>query len=559
MGAKAAPLPPRQDATTQQNDSARTVQAGTAWLLRTEGRAVDAEGVPLAGSVGVTFAIYSEAAGGAPLWQETQVVSAAAGGRFRALLGAASESGVPVEIFAGGQSRWLGMLVHAPGNQEQPRLLLVSVPFAVEAANAESLGGVPASSYVRAEQLATAAQQAIAQQAGAQQAVNATGDAYINRGTVSSAVKGVSAISASNAVANYIPVFSDSLGDLATSSLYMAGSGYFGVNTSNPQFNLHVISVTDPAAIAVEGYGVVGVNFIGRRAEGTLASPSALLLNDNFFALQGRGYGATGFSSSSRAYIKFFAAQNWTDTAQGSYISLATTPLNTAATAEAMRILPGGQVGIGTTTPDQMLTVAGTIHSTAGGIEFPDGSTQTSASTMALSSGTLLLPSGLNGTTPGNVDLQTETASKTMTDRLLIAGTAKTMSGTPPQANVFSVAVAKGDAAGGRVKFTLVASDGTHYAMETGEIIYLADPTSMNCAIVISEYSAIPPTYTNTTLAVPAIGQTGALNAQCMATTFTGNPGMIIYDTLPTSFTPTTHKLYYTIENQSQTPLTLQP
>jgi len=548
MGAKAAPLPPRQDATTQQNDSARTVQPGTAWLLRTEGRAVDAEGVPLAGSVGVTFAIYSEAAGGAPLWQETQVVSAAASGRFRTLLGAASESGVPVEIFAGGQPRWLGVLVHSPGVQEQPRLLLVSVPFAVEAANAESLGGVPASAYVRTEQLA----------AVAQQAMNAAGDAYINRGTVSTAVKGVAAVSASNAVANYIPVFSDSLGDLATSSLYMAGSGYFGVNNTNPQFNLHVISVTDPAAIAVEGYGVVGVNFIGRRAEGTLASPSALLLNDNFFALQGRGYGATGFSSSSRAYIKFFAAQNWTDTAQGSYISLATTPLNTAASAEAMRILPGGQVGIGTSTPDQLLTVAGTIHSTTGGIEFPDGSTQTSASTTALSSGTLLLPSGLNGTTPGNVDLQTETASKTMTDRLLIAGTAKTMSGTPPQANVFSVAVAKGDAAGGRVKFTLVASDGTHYAMETGEIIYLANPTSMNCAIVISEYSAIPPTYTNTTLAVPAIGQTGALNAQCEATTFSGSPGLIIYDTLPTSFTPTTHKLYYTIENQSQTPLTLQ-
>ncbi len=548
MGAKAAPLPPRQDATTQENDSARTVQPGTAWLLRTEGRAVDAEGVPLAGTVGVTFAIYSEATGGAPLWQETQVVHATTDGRFRALLGVASESGVPVEILAGGQPRWLGVLVHSPGVQEQPRLRLVSVPFAVEAANAESLGGVPASAYVRKEQLAAAAQQAM----------NAAGDAYINRDAVSTAVKGVAAVSASNAVANYIPVFSDSLGDLATSSLYMAGSGYFGVNTSNPQFNLHVISVTDPAAIAVEGYGVVGVNFIGRRAEGTLASPSALLLNDNFFALQGRGYGATGFSSSSRAYIKFFAAQNWTDAAQGSYISLATTPLNTAATVEAMRILPGGQVGVGTTTPDQMLTVAGTIHSTTGGVEFPDGSTQTSASTTALTSGTLVLPSGLNGTTPGNVDLQTETASKTMTDRLLIAGTAKTMSGTPPQANLFSVAVAAGDAAGGRVKFTLVASNGTSYAMETGEIIYLANPTSMNCAVVISEYSVVPPSYTNTTLAVPAIGQTGALNAQCEATTFSGNPGLIIYDTLPTSFTPTTHKLYYTIENQSQTPLTLQ-
>ncbi len=40
-----------------------------------------------------------------------------------------------------------------------------------------------------------------------------------------------------------------------------------------------------------------------------------------------------------------------------------------------------GRVGIGTSTPGQKLSVAGTIESTTGGFKFPDGTTQTTAST----------------------------------------------------------------------------------------------------------------------------------------------------------------------------------
>jgi hypothetical protein len=81
----------------------------------------------------------------------------------------------------------------------------------------------------------------------------------------------------------------------------------------------------------------------------------------------------------------------------------------------------------------------------------------------------------------------------------------------------------------------------------------------MTCAMVISQYSPAPPAYTNTTLAIPAIGQIGALNAQCSTTSFGSDPGVQIFDTAPTTFTATTHKVYYTIENQSQSAITLQP
>ena len=65
--------------------------------------------------------------------------------------------------------------------------------------------------------------------------------------------------------------------------------------------------------------------------------------------------------------------------------------MNSANWFERMRITKDGNVGIGTTSPGQKLTVAGTIESTTGGIKFPDGSTQTTAATGGASVTTTVL------------------------------------------------------------------------------------------------------------------------------------------------------------------------
>ena len=83
------------------------------------------------------------------------------------------------------------------------------------------------------------------------------------------------------------------------------------------------------------------------RARGTKAAPSAALANDDFMFLGGRGYGTTAFPTSSRAAIRFRAAENQTDSAQGSYIGFETTGIGTTTRREVARIFDSGGFNLG--------------------------------------------------------------------------------------------------------------------------------------------------------------------------------------------------------------------
>jgi hypothetical protein len=116
-------------------------------LIRFSGVAKNAQGQPRSGVVGITFALYKEQEGGAALWLETQNVAADAQGQYVVLLGSTATAGVPMEAFSANEARWLGV---QPEGQAEQRVLLVSVPYALKAADAETLGGMPASSFVLA-------------------------------------------------------------------------------------------------------------------------------------------------------------------------------------------------------------------------------------------------------------------------------------------------------------------------------------------------------------------------------------------------------------------------
>src|SRR5579864_7937433 len=114
-------------------------------LVKFAGVLKDDAGHPRTGIVGITFAFYKDQQGGTPLFLETQNVQADANGRYTVMLGATKSDGLPTEFFSSNEARWVG--VQPQGQTEQPRVLLVSAPYALKAADAETLGGKPLSAF----------------------------------------------------------------------------------------------------------------------------------------------------------------------------------------------------------------------------------------------------------------------------------------------------------------------------------------------------------------------------------------------------------------------------
>jgi hypothetical protein len=188
-------------------------------LINFSGKAID-QGKTITGITGVTFSIYSEETGGSPLWMETQNVQADSRGNYTVQLGATKTEGLPQELFTSGEARWLGVLVN--GGEEQPRVLLLSVPYALKAADAQTLGGLPASAFALAGTVAAAGGNAAAATPsadGAAAAVSGTG------------------------TTDFLPLWTNSTGALGNSVLFQSGTGAtakVGINTSSPAATLDV-------------------------------------------------------------------------------------------------------------------------------------------------------------------------------------------------------------------------------------------------------------------------------------------------------------------------------
>ena len=299
-------------------------------LIRYGGTLKDGQGAPLASStVGITFAIYNQQDGGAGIWMETQNVTTDAAGNYSVVLGSTTATGLPGDLFSQQEQRWLGVQVQ--GQVEQPRVLLVSVPYAFRAHEAETLGGKSVSDFVLANGATSPANRG-----GTVQAASITNSAPVPNQVRKGA--------ASDGPTNFSGSTTDQIVGVTQS-----GTGYAIAATADSK--AIVGTATDPSATAygVQGVatGTAGVGLIGTATSAT-----------------GFTYGLRGTSSStSGTGVRGIAvATSGITTGISGYVDSA------AGTAGVLNNAAGGKILSGQNNGTEMFSVdgSGNVNSTSG-------------------------------------------------------------------------------------------------------------------------------------------------------------------------------------------------
>jgi hypothetical protein len=116
-------------------------------LITVSGELRDASGTPRTGAVVLVLSLYENRDDPSPRWVEQHPVTLDDAGRYDVQFGSTQAEGIPAELFSGPSVvRWVGVSVD--GEPEQPRMMLVSVPYAAKATTAETLAGRAASDFV---------------------------------------------------------------------------------------------------------------------------------------------------------------------------------------------------------------------------------------------------------------------------------------------------------------------------------------------------------------------------------------------------------------------------
>jgi hypothetical protein len=303
-------------------------------FVKFTGTVKDTTGAPMAGIVGITFALYQQQTGGAALWMDTQNVTADKLGHYTVSLG--TEKALPVELFSSGEARWLG--VQVSGQDEQPRVFLVSVPYALKAQDAETVGGLPPSAFVLAAPSGLAVNDIAGNQTSAAAAAALGGSGSTN----------------------FLPIWTGAT-TLGNSLLFQSGSGAtgkVGVGTTTPGATLDV-----KGAASIQGVLTSPATGAATAAAGRTSQPHSFI--------------ASSFSRGTKAAVN--QTFQWKAEAAGNNTTAPSGTLNllfgSGAAAPAETGLKLSSKGVFTFATGQTFPGVGTITGVTAGTDLTGGGT----------------------------------------------------------------------------------------------------------------------------------------------------------------------------------------
>jgi hypothetical protein len=309
---------------TSLDAAARTPQqpAAAPVVFQMRGTLLTPDGQPRTGSLPLRASVYAQQLDDVSLWSEIQEVTLDASGRYALNVGMTDAAGVPLTLFASGAGRWIGIGV--VGETEQtPRTMLISVPYAVKASDADTLGGKTPADFLLVSNLRSALQS---------QGSGGLGN-----------TPGTSVITSTNAIAKS----SDTAGSVSNSVMSEVG-GLIGVGTLSPGSPLHIVK----SDLTTNGVApMLTLEHAGRPAGGGFGS------GIDFVQTQNTGLGSTTIASIQASFV----------TPGSGNAGMLDFRTNDAGGAPASRMMIDnvGNVGIGTTAPATPMEIQKTDTSSA--------------------------------------------------------------------------------------------------------------------------------------------------------------------------------------------------
>lgn len=153
---------------------------------------------------------------------------------------------------------------------------------------------------------------------------NGTYTAYITTVSTASLSVGIDSGGLFNGSVDDIVVQAVTVGSVGNSELSVDGAGNITTsgNVSMTSGNLSPVFLITASVNAAGQTPTMS----GRRSRGTVATPTATLANDAIFTLSAIGYQSTTNAwLTASSYLQFVASENYTSTAKGSYVDIATT------------------------------------------------------------------------------------------------------------------------------------------------------------------------------------------------------------------------------------------